>query len=57
MKAPFDIFISFKATDNGRPTEDVAIATELYRALSDRGYRVFFSSETLEKGGSFRGRG
>lgn len=52
MKAPFDIFISFKATDGGRPTEDVAVATELYRALTERGYRVFFSSETLEKGGS-----
>lgn len=52
MKAPFDIFISFKATDNGLPTEDVGVATELYRALSKRGYRVFFSSETLEKGGS-----
>lgn len=52
MNKNFEIFISFKATDGGKLTRDVQIASELYEALSSCGFRVFFSSETLHKGGS-----
>lgn len=38
-----DIFISYKATDSGATTEDAARADALYRALVQKGYRVFFS--------------
>ena len=36
-----DIFISYKATDSGATTEDAARADALYRALVQKGYRVF----------------
>lgn len=52
MNKNFDIFISFKATDNGAVTRDVAVASELYHLLISQGYNVFFSSETLSGGGS-----
>ncbi len=52
MKQKFDIFISFKATDNGELTRDSQVAAELYRTLTNRGFRVFFSSETLLEGKS-----
>ena len=46
---PFDIFISYKETDNiGRRTEDSVLANDLYRKLSSEGFRVFFSARTLE---------
>jgi len=48
----FDIFISFKATEDCSVTADVAVATELYEMLTACGYRVFFSSKTVFKGGS-----
>ena len=47
----YDFFISFKCTDNGRPTEDRAVAEELYSRLQALGYRVFFSEQILEKDG------
>ncbi|MBE6688934.1 MAG: toll/interleukin-1 receptor domain-containing protein [Ruminococcaceae bacterium] len=43
----FDIFISFKETDDGKQTPDTAKATQLYNALIQRGYKVFFSRESV----------
>ncbi len=47
---PYDVFISFKATDdNGRPTEDSLIAQELYYYLEKNlGLKTFFSNITLK---------
>lgn len=46
---PYDVFISFKATDDlGRPTEDSLLAQELYYYLTKNlGLKVFFSNITL----------
>lgn len=46
---PFDIFICYKETDsNGRRTPDFVLARELYFELQKEGFKVFFSSITLE---------
>lgn len=46
---PFDIFISYKETDSsGARTEDSIQAQEIYRKLTEQGYKVFFSRITLE---------
>ena len=46
---PYDIFICYKETDeNGDRTVDSAIAQDVYDALTEKGYRVFFSRITLE---------
>ena len=46
---PYDIFICYKESDeNGDRTIDSLIAQEIYDALIDEGYRVFFSRITLE---------
>ncbi len=46
---PYDIFICYKETDmNGDRTLDSVIAQDMYDALTDKGYRVFFSRITLE---------
>ena len=46
---PYDIFICYKETDeNGQRTLDSVLAQDLYDALTERGYRVFFSRITLE---------
>lgn len=51
----YEVFISYKCSDDqGNKTPDVAIAQELYAALTDRGYSTFFSSNTLELMGSSR---
>ncbi len=48
-EAPYDIFICYKETDeNGDRTIDSVIAQDVYDALTDRGYRVFFSRISLE---------
>jgi len=52
MNMNTDIFISYKATDGGVPTQDAAMAETLYRALIAKGYRVFFSKESIPNGGS-----
>ncbi len=52
MNTKYDIFISFKATAKGVVTDDVAVATDLYQSLTACGFRVFFSSQTVFKGGS-----
>ncbi|MBE6713543.1 MAG: TIR domain-containing protein [Ruminococcaceae bacterium] len=45
---PYDIFICYKETDeNGDRTLDSVLAQDLYTALTDKGYRVFFSRITL----------
>lgn len=46
---PFDIFICYKETDSiGNRTLDSVKAQEIYDALTDKGYKVFFSRITLE---------
>ncbi len=47
---PYDVFISFKATDEyGRVTEDSLLAQELYYYLTKNlGLKVFFSNITLK---------
>ena len=46
---PYDIFICYKETDeHGDRTIDSVIAQDVYDALTDKGYRVFFSRITLE---------
>ncbi|MBR3241918.1 MAG: TIR domain-containing protein [Parasporobacterium sp.] len=48
-EAPYDIFICYKETDeNGDRTLDSVIAQDIYDALIEKGYRVFFSRVTLE---------
>ena len=46
---PYDVFICYKETDDaGERTKDSVYAEDLYNALTDKGYRVFFSRITLE---------
>ena len=45
---PYDVFISFKASDEGRETNDSRNAQDLYTALVDAGYKVFFSKVSLK---------
>ena len=46
---PYDIFICYKETaENGERTIDSVIAQDVYDALIEKGYRVFFSRITLE---------
>ena len=46
---PYDIFICYKETDeNGERTVDSVIAQDVYDALAEKGYRVFFSRISLE---------
>ena len=46
---PYDIFICYKETDeNGNRTIDSVIAQDIYNALTDEGYRVFFARISLE---------
>ncbi len=46
---PYDIFICYKETDaTGDRTIDSVLAQDVYDALTEKGYRVFFSRITLE---------
>lgn len=46
---PYDIFICYKETaEDGQRTIDSVIAQDVYDALTDKGYRVFFSRISLE---------
>ena len=46
---PYDIFICYKETDEkGERTLDSVLAQDIYGALTDKGYRVFFSRITLK---------
>ena len=46
-EAPYDVFISVKQGDEGKPTNDALVGLKLYKALSDLGLRVFNSAESL----------
>lgn len=46
---PYDIFICYKETaEDGQRTVDSVIAQDVYDALAEKGYRVFFSRISLE---------
>jgi hypothetical protein len=46
---PYDIFICYKETDEqGSRTLDSVLAQDIYDALTEKGYRVFFARITLE---------
>ena len=46
---PYDIFICYKETDeSGNRTPDSVMAQDIYDALVNKGYKVFFSRITLE---------
>lgn len=46
---PYDIFICYKETDEtGNRTLDSVLAQDIYSALTEKGYRVFFSRVSLE---------
>ena len=46
---PYDVFISYKETDEeGERTPDSVIAQDIFKALTNEGYRVFFSRISLE---------
>lgn len=46
---PFDIFISYKETDEyGNITHDSVLAYELYHQLTQEGFKVFFARVSLE---------
>ena len=46
---PYDIFICYKEADNeGNRTEDSVLSQQIYDALTEKGYRVFFSRISLE---------
>ncbi|MBR3356030.1 MAG: toll/interleukin-1 receptor domain-containing protein [Oscillospiraceae bacterium] len=48
-ESPYDVFICYKETDDvGSRTPDSVIAQDIYDALTERGYKVFFSRITLE---------
>ena len=46
---PYDIFISYKEKDlDNNRTKDSIIAEDIYNALTNKGYRVFYSKKVLE---------
>lgn len=46
---PFDVFICYKETaEDGQRTKDSVMAQDIYDALTDKGYKVFFARITLE---------
>lgn len=46
---PFDVFICYKESDDsGQRTRDSVAAQEIYYALAEHGYKVFFARITLE---------
>ena len=46
---PYDIFICYKETaEDGQRTVDSVLAQDIYDALTEKGYRTFFSRITLE---------
>jgi|GEM_PF-5874116 len=50
QEEPFDIFICYKESDDsGKRTRDSVAAQEIYYALTEQGYKVFFARITLEK--------
>ena len=50
MKVEYQVFITFKNLDeSGNKTPDSIIAEDLYKFLSNKGLKVFFSNISLEK--------
>ncbi len=48
-EAPYDVFICYKESDEkGQRTIDSVLAQDVYDALTEKGYRVFFSRISLE---------
>ena len=46
---PYDVFICYKETDEaGNRTPDSVMAQDVYDALTDKGYKVFFARISLE---------
>ena len=45
---PYDVFICYKETDNGKRTKDSEVGMKLYERLKAMGYKVFFSRVTLK---------
>ncbi len=45
---PYDVFICYKETDNGKRTQDSAIANDIYYQLTSEGFKVFYAAITLE---------
>lgn len=43
----YQVFISFKNTDNGEFTKDKKVCEDLYKYLSEKGLKVFYSNVTL----------
>ena len=43
----YEVFISFKNTENNEHTRDKQVAEELYRYLSEKGINTFYSNVTL----------
>ena len=43
----YDIFISFKASENGEETRDAREMQNLYAFLTEKGYKVFFSPVSM----------
>ena len=49
IESKYDVFICFKhSTEDGQTTEDSILAEQLYEYLTQRGFRVFFSTRELE---------
>lgn len=48
---PYDIFICYKETDEitGSRTEDSSIAQDIYTALTETGYKVFYARNSLRR--------
>ena len=46
---PYDVFICYKETaEDGQRTQDSVLAQDIYDALTQKGYKVFFSRISLE---------
>ena len=53
MEQDFEIFITFKNTDEeGNVTNDFYVAEQLYKALTDTGFKTFFSPVTIHNYGA-----
>ena len=50
----FDVFISYKNSDNGILTKDSFLARELYEFLTKEGIHAFFSAQSLADLGADR---
>ena len=45
---PFDVFLCYKETDNGKRTADSVLANDIYYQLVQENYKVFYAPITLE---------